>query len=94
MSEKKETQIIEDLVLIARRVPPGDRWRLVSEEPDGAIHVTLTDALEAYMRKSGFKGDYKLAPMKSELYAIATEEIEIKPEPIKTYSIYGEYGES
>ena len=46
------------------------------------------------MRKSGFKGDYKLAPLKSELYAIATEEIEIKPEPIKTYSIYGEYGES
>ena len=94
MADKKETQIIEDLVLIARRVPPGDRWRLVSEEPDGTIHTTLTDSLEAYMRKSGFKGDYKLAPMKSELYAIATEEIEIKPEPIKTYSIYGEYGES
>ena len=61
MADKKETQIIEDLVLIARRVPPGDRWRLVSEEPDGTIHTTLTDSLEAYMRKSGFKGDYKLA---------------------------------
>ena len=88
-----KTELVDNFILIARRVPPGDRWRLVSEEPDGVIHTTLTDALEAYMRKSGFKGDYKLAPMKSELYAIATEEIEIKPEPIKTYSIYGEYGE-
>tara|TARA_B100000424_G_C22841330_1_gene448955 strand:+ start:459 stop:734 length:276 start_codon:yes stop_codon:yes gene_type:complete len=89
-----KTELVDNFILIARRVPPGDRWRLVSEEPDGVVHTTLTDALEAYMRKSGFKGDYKLAPMKSELYAIATEEIEIKPEPIKTYSIYGEYGES
>ena len=88
-----KTELVDNFILIARRVPPGDRWRLVSEEPDGVVHTTLTDALEAYMRKSGFKGDYKLAPMKSELYAIATEEIEIKPEPIKTYSIYGEYGE-
>ena len=89
-----KTELVDNFILIARRVPPGDRWRLVSEEPDGVVHTTLTDALEAYMSKSGFKGDYKLAPMKSELYAIATEEIEIKPEPIKTYSIYGEYGES
>ena len=89
-----KTELVDNFILIARRVPPGDRWRLVSEEPDGVVHTILTDALEAYMRKSGFKGDYKLAPMKSELYAIATEEIEIKPEPIKTYSIYGEYGES
>ena len=88
-----KTELVDNFILIARRVPPGDRWRLVSEEPDGVVLTTLTDALEAYMRKSGFKGDYKLAPMKSELYAIATEEIEIKPEPIKTYSIYGEYGE-
>ena len=78
-----KTELVDNFILIARRVPPGDRWRLVSEEPDGVVHTTLTDALEAYMRKSGFKGDYKLAPMKSELYAIATEEIEIKPEPIK-----------
>jgi hypothetical protein len=89
----KKTELINSFILIARRVPPGDRWRLVSEEPDGVVHTTLTDALESYMRKSGFKGDYKLAPLKNELYAIATEEIEIKPDPIKTYSIYGEYGE-
>ena len=88
-----KTKIEEKNILIARRVPPGDKWRLVANEPDGPIHKTLTDALEAYMHKTDFRGDYKLAPLKSELYAISTTEEEIKPEPIKRYSIYGEYGE-
>ena len=67
MAKKK---VIEENILIARRVPPGDKWRLVANEPDGAVHKTLTDALEAYMVKTGFKGEYRLAPLKSELYAI------------------------
>ena len=82
----------EEYILIARRVPPGDKWRLVANEPDGPLHKTLTDTLEAYMVKTGFKGEYRLAPLKSELYAISTTEEEVKPEPIKKYSIYGEYG--
>ena len=86
-----ETKVIEEYILIARRVPPGDKWRLVANEPDGPVHNTLTDALEAYMTKTGFRGDYKLAPLKSELYAISTDEVEVKPEPEKRYSIYGEY---
>ena len=83
----------EEYILIARRVPPGDKWRLVANEPDGPLHKTLTDTLEAYMVKTGFKGEYKLAPLKSELYAISTTEEEVIPEPIKTYSIYGEFGQ-
>jgi len=86
-----EIKIEEKNILIARRVPPSDRWRLVANEPDGPIHKSLTDALEAYMVKTGFKGEYRLAPLKSELYAIQTDEIEVKPEPIKQYSIYGEF---
>jgi hypothetical protein len=86
-----ETKIVEEYILIARRVPPGDKWRLVANEPDGPVHKTLTDTLEAYMIKTGFKGDYKLAPLKSELYAISTTEEEVKPEPEKRFSIYGEY---
>ena len=82
----------EDYILIARRVPPGDKWRL-SDKPYGPLHKTLTDTLEAYMVKTGFKGEYKLAPLKSELYAISTTEEEVIPEPIKTYSIYGEFGQ-
>ena len=46
----------EEYILIARRVPPGDKWRLVANEPDGPTHKTLTDTLEAYMVKTGFKG--------------------------------------
>ena len=86
-------KIEEKNILIARRVPPGDKWRLVANEPDGPIHKTLTDTLEAYMVKTGFKGHYRLEPLSSKLYAIDAEEIEIKPEPIKRYSIYGEYSE-
>ena len=88
-----ETKIVEEYILIARRVPPGDKWRLIANEPDGPIHKTLTDALEAYMVKTGFKGDYKLSPLKSQLFAISTTEEEVMPEPEKRYSIYGEYGE-
>ncbi|MDC0540049.1 hypothetical protein OAO15_00905 [bacterium] len=88
---KPETKIIEDYILIARRVPPGDKWRLVANEPDGPVHKTLTDTLEAYMTKTGFRGEYRLAPLKSQLYAINTDEVEVKIEPEKKYSIYGEY---
>ena len=87
-------KIVEKNVLIARRVPPSDRWRLVADEPDGPIHKTLTDTLEAFMTKTGFKGEYRLAPLKGKLYAITTTEEVVKPEPIKKFSIYGELGES
>jgi|TARA_R100001443_G_scaffold115645_1_gene133888 hypothetical protein len=88
MAKKK---VIEENILIARRVPPGDKWRLVANEPDGPVHKTLTDTLEAYMVKTGFKGEYRLAPLQSKLFAISTTEEEVKPEPIKKFSIYGEY---
>ena len=87
------TKIEEKNILIARRVPPGDKWRLVANEPDGPVHKTLTDALEAYMVKTGFKGSYRLEPLQSKLYAIQTDEIEVKPEPVKKFSLYGEFGE-
>ena len=45
------------------------------------------------MRKTGWDGHYRLEPLESKLYSIGVEEIEIKPEPIKTYSLYGEYSE-
>jgi hypothetical protein len=86
-----EKIIKEKNILIARRVPPGDKYRLVANEPDGPVHKSLTDTLEAYMTKTEFRGDYRLAPLKGELYAISTTEEEIKPEPIKQYSIYGEF---
>ena len=78
----------EKLIEIAHRVPPGDRWQL---EGDPFVHKTLTDTLEAYFQKTGQACEYRLAPIKGKLYAITTQEVEIKPEPPKQFSIYGDY---
>jgi|TARA_R110002072_G_scaffold2785_3_gene22115 hypothetical protein len=91
--EKQKTQIEETNILIARRVPPGDRFRLVANEPEGPVHTSLTDTLEAYMTKTGFRGEYRLAPLKGELYAINAEEVQITIEQPKKYGIYGDYSE-
>tara|TARA_R110002020_G_scaffold110142_1_gene254463 strand:+ start:1587 stop:1850 length:264 start_codon:yes stop_codon:yes gene_type:complete len=84
-----ETKIVEHNELIATRVPPSDRWALV-DDPKKIVYTSLTDTLEAYLSKTGFKGEYKLAPLDSKLYAIKTSEEEVKPEPVKKYNIYGD----
>jgi len=89
--EKQKTQIEETNILIARRVPPGDKWRLIANEPSGPLHKTLTDTLEAYMTKTGFRGEYRLTPLKGELYAINAEEVKITIPEEQKFSIYGEY---
>jgi hypothetical protein len=83
------TKIIEHYELIAQRRAPGDNWVLVDDDKK-IIHKSLTDTLEAYLNKTSFKGEYKLSPLDSKLYAIKTSEEEIKPEPIKRYNIYGD----
>tara|TARA_R110002073_G_scaffold284190_1_gene448454 strand:- start:91 stop:372 length:282 start_codon:yes stop_codon:yes gene_type:complete len=85
-----ETQIQEHTELIAVREAPGDRWKLTSDGPEGKIHPTLTDVLEAYLTKTGFKGSYRLDPMNSTLYAIQSNEVEVKKEEPKKYDLYGE----
>ena len=84
-----ETQVTEHNELIATRIPPGDRYSLVND-PKKIVYTSLTDTLEAYLIKTGFKGEYRLAPLDSKLYSIKTSEEEIKPEPIKKYNIYGD----
>lgn len=87
--KKMKTKVIERNELIATRVPPGDRWTLVDDSKK-VIHKSLTDALEAYLGVTNFKGEYRLDPIGSKLYAIKTSEEEVKPEPIKKYNIYGD----
>ena len=83
----KET--IEDKELIAERVPPGDNWELVIDR-DNVIEG-LVQTLTQYMRKTKFKGHYRLEPLNGKLYAIVTREIDIEePEP-ETWDLYGEY---
>ena len=36
--------------IIAKRVPPGDRWSI---EGDEVVHTTLTDCLNAIFMKNG-----------------------------------------
>ena len=86
--KKMKTKVIERNELIATRVPPGDRWTLVG---DKVVYNSLTEALEAWFAKSGEKAEFRLAPLDSKLYVIRTEEVEIKPEPPKKFSIYGDY---
>ena len=77
--------------LIANRVPPGDRWSLVGEDK---VYPSLTEALNAWSISTGEKAEFKLAPLDSKLYVIREEQVEIKPEPIKTFSLYGELSQT
>lgn len=81
-------QIKEVNILIAQRVPPGDRWSLINED---TIHKSLTEALEAYFQKTNEPCEFRLAPLKGELYVITTKEETIKQDPPKKYNIYGDH---
>ena len=82
----KQTKEIN--VLIAQRVPPGDRWSLINED---TVHKSLTETLEAYFQKTKEPCEFRLAPLKGELYMITTKEETIKVEPPKKFNIYGDY---
>ena len=84
---KKEIQ--EKLIEIANRVPPGDNWKVNGVDK---IQSSLTDALEAWFQAATVKPlSFRLDLISGRLYAIVSNEVEIKePEP-KKYSIYGDY---
>lgn len=83
-----ETQTIEHNILIAERVPPGDRWTLLNEDQ---VHETLTDALEAYFQKTGEGCHFRLEPLNGKLFAIKESEEEIVQAPPKRFNIYGDF---
>ena len=85
-----KTEVIEKLQEIANRVKgKGDTWEVYGVNK---IQISLTDALEAYYHVSIIKPkSFRLNLAEGKIYAILTDEIEIKePEP-KKYSIYGDY---
>jgi hypothetical protein len=43
------------------------------------------------MRKTKFKGEYRLAPLAGKLYAVKKHEIEVEPEEPMKFDLYGEY---
>lgn len=82
------TELEEVKELIATRVPPGDQW--VLEIDTTTIVQGLVQALTQYMRKTKFKGHYRLEPLNGKLYAIKQQEVDIpEPEP-EVWDLYGE----
>ncbi len=83
-----DTKVHEVKELIAERVPPGDNWELVIDREN--VIEGLVQALTQYMRKTKFKGHYRLEPLNGKLYTLV-EEVEIidEPEP-EIWDIYGE----
>ena len=53
------------------------------------VHKSLTETLEAYFQVTQKPCEFRLAPLKGELYMITTEEV--APEPPKRFNIYGDY---
>ena len=85
-------EIVENSKLIAVRVPPGDNWELEIDKE--TVIEGLVQTLTQYMRKTKFKGHYRLEPLNGKLFAIkAYEEQEPEPEMIY-FDLYGEGPES
>ena len=84
-----EIQQVEKNIQIAERVPPGDRWKLLGDEK---VYESLTEVLNAFYQSSKVKDvAFRLEPMKSKLYVITTQEIEIPKAEPKKYDLYGDF---
>jgi hypothetical protein len=85
-----EKELKEELTLIAKRHPPGDNWKLLLDP--NHIYPSLTDALEGYFQEAGQPCDFRLSPIKGELYAIDSKVVEKTPPlPPKKFNMYGDY---
>ena len=82
-----ETKIVEENELIAKRIPPGDNWELVIDKEN--IVEGLVPTLTQYMRKTKFKGHYRLEPLNGKLFAIKEKEVVEEKEEV-VYDLYGE----
>jgi hypothetical protein len=63
---------------------------LIKDGENSTVYKSLTDTLQAYFESTGFKGEYRLAPLNGKIYIISQEEVEVPVEQPKTYSFYGD----
>lgn len=89
MSDTPTKKTVENLELIAVRVPPGDKWKLVDDDKN-VVHPSLTDALETYFGTTRFSGDFRMSPKAGNLFAIKVEEEVVPPKPVRKFNIYGD----
>jgi hypothetical protein len=73
--------------LIAVRVPPGDRWNLVTDSHK-TIYNSLTEVIEMYFMSTKRRSEYRFSPMEGKLYVI--KQVEEIPEPPRGFNIYGD----
>ena len=71
--------------LKATRVKPGDRWTLVDGNDD-KIYSSLTECLNAIFMVTGISEFY----LDAKAGEVHIEDGQVKPEPIKKFSLYGE----
>jgi hypothetical protein len=81
--------IEEEEELIAKRKAPGDNWVLEIDQTN--VIEGLVMALTMYMRKTKFKGHYRLEPLDGKLYAIESHEVQVEEEEPMKFDLYGEF---
>jgi hypothetical protein len=88
-----ELETKEELILIANRKAPGDNWVLLIDP--NYVYPSLTEALEGYFQETGQTYDFRLSPIKGELYLIGHKVVEKTPPPPppppKKFNMYGDY---
>ena len=76
---------------VAKRVPPGDKWRCVYEGADSDMVLdNLTDTLETIFQDTGMT-KFFIDAREGFVYSVDFEEREVVPYSDKKYSLYGEY---
>ena len=86
-------EIKEELITIATRVAPGDRW-ILTDDPNRTVIEGLTETLDTYVSTAqDYQGEeFRLAPIRDGgvLYIISEYEEEPVVIPAKKYDLYGE----
>lgn len=85
--KKKEFEIKEIKIKVAKRVPPGDRWTPLDNST--LILDSLTDVLEYVYQKNG-NTQFFMDARKGFVYVTKEENVEIQVEPPKRWSLYGD----
>ena len=81
-----ETEIKEEKSVVLKRVPPGDRWSIVSDSLN-VIHPSLTAGLDAWFQLAG-NTSFFIDAKAGTVSIVKSVEVE---RPIEKYSLYGEH---
>ena len=72
--------------VVAKRVPPGDRWNLIGEDGDVVVYDSLTECLNQIFKVHQVTKFY----IDASEGTISIDDGVPEVEPIKTFDLYGE----